>query len=131
MARNKWSILFYVIIGLGVIGLFSQLFTQPGRFFTSIFTTVGIGLAIFAVIYFVFLKKKAPSNEMKKYKKAVRQSKAKYKQNNTHFVNSSKTKLASKKQQPNLIKRNRTKRSAVHLRVIEGNKAKRKDRASF
>ncbi|WP_156290820.1 SA1362 family protein [Oceanobacillus salinisoli] len=129
MARNKWSLLFYVIIGFGVIGLFSQLFTQPGSFFISIFTTLGIGLAIFAVIYFVFLKNRAPSNDMKKYKKAVRQSKAKYKSEKPRGANAS-TKLASKKQ-PNLIKKKRNKRTASHLKVIDGNKAKRKDRASF
>jgi predicted membrane channel-forming protein YqfA (hemolysin III family) len=128
MVRNKWSILFYVIIGLGVIGLFSQLFTQPGKFLMSILTTIFFGLVIFSVIYFVFLKKKAPSNEMKKYKKAVRQSKAKYKNDNSTATQTAK--LAAKKQ-PNLIKKNRNKRSAGHLKVIEGNKTKRKDRASF
>ena len=128
MARNKWSILFYVIIGLGVIGLFSQLFTQPGKFLMSILTTIFFGLVIFSVIYFVFLKKKAPSNEMKKYKKAVRQSKAKYKSDNSTATQTAKS---AAKKQPNLIKKNRNKRSAGHLKVIDGNKAKRKDRASF
>lgn len=128
MARNKWSILFYVIIVFGIIGLFSQLFTQPGKFLSSIIISVIIGLAIFAVIYFVFMKNKAPSNDMKKYKKAVRQSKAKYKKDNTQLANH--TKFTNQKK-PDLIKRNRTKRSASHLKVIEGNKSKRKDRASF
>ncbi|KPH76417.1 MULTISPECIES: SA1362 family protein [Bacillaceae] len=128
MVRNKWSILFYVIIGLGVIGIVSQLFTQPGKFVMSILTTIFFGLVIFAVIYFVFLRKKAPSNEMKKYKKAVRQSKAKYKSDNVRATHAAK--LTSKKQ-PNPIKKNRSRRSAGHLKVIDGNKTKRKDRASF
>ncbi|KKE80651.1 hypothetical protein NSA56_11095 [Oceanobacillus caeni] len=128
MVRNKWSILFYVIIGLGVIGIVSQLFTQPGKFVMSILTTIFFGLVIFAVIYFVFLRKKAPSNEMKKYKKAVRQSKAKYKSDNVRATQAAK--LTSKKQ-PNPIKKNRSRRSAGHLKVIDGNKTKRKDRASF
>ena len=128
MGRNKWSILFYVIIAFGIIGLFSQLFTQPGRFLISILTSIIIGLAIFALIYFVFMKNKAPSNDMKKYKKAVRQSKAKYKNEKPSYT--SNTKMINQKK-PDLIKRNRSKRSASHLKVIDGNKAKRKDRASF
>ncbi|WP_085991926.1 SA1362 family protein [Oceanobacillus senegalensis] len=128
MARNKWSILFYLIIGFGIIGLLSQIFTQPGSFFASIFTTIGIGIAIFAVIYFVFLRNRAPSNDMKKYKKAVRQSKAKYNKNTqTHNA----TPKHNQKKQSNLIKKKRNKRTAGHLKVIEGNKTKRKDRASF
>ncbi|RKQ37768.1 SA1362 family protein [Oceanobacillus halophilus] len=129
MARNKWSWLFYVIIGLGVVGLLSQLFTQPGSFFRSIFTTLGIGLAIFALIYFVFLKNRAPSNDMKKYKKAVRQSKEKYHKDAPNIPSKNAKPLTKK--QPNLIKKKRTKRTASHLKVIEGNKSKRKDRASF
>nr|WP_244986897.1 SA1362 family protein [Oceanobacillus caeni] len=120
--------MFYVIIGLGVIGIVSQLFTQPGKFVMSILTTIFFGLVIFALIYFVFLRKKAPSNEMKKYKKAVRQSKAKYKSDNVRATHAAK--LTSKKQ-PNPIKKNRSRRSAGHLKVIDGNKTKRKDRASF
>lgn len=91
-------------------------------------TSILIGLIIFGIIYFVFIKNKAPSNDMKKYKKAVRQSKAKYKKDNSHLTKS--TKITNQKK-TNLIKKNRTKRSAAHLKVIDGNKTKRKDRASL
>ncbi|UJL44823.1 hypothetical protein KFZ58_10250 [Virgibacillus sp. NKC19-16] len=125
MARNKMSVLIYTLIGLAVIGIVSQLFTNTANFFTSIFITLGIGIAIFAVFYFVFLRKKTPSNDMKKYKKAVKQSKAKYKQPKaTHQT------ATANRQQQTQIKRKVNKR-APHLRVIDGNKHKKKDRASF
>ncbi|MBT2214430.1 hypothetical protein KK120_01120 [Virgibacillus dakarensis] len=122
MNRNIVSVFIYLIIGLAAIGLVSQLFTNTASFFTSIFTMLGVGIAVFAVIYFVFLRKRTPSNDMKKYKQAVKQSKAKYK-----------TKAKSTKQvhsQPLPTKKKATKR-ASHLRVIDGNKHKRKNRASF
>lgn len=122
MVRNKMSVLIYMLIGLAVIGIVSQLFTNTINFFTTIFITLGIGIAVFAVFYFVFLRKRTPSNDMKKYKKAVKQSKAKYKQ-------PSQTATANNKQQAQ-IKRKVNKR-APHLRVIDGNKHKKKDRASF
>ncbi|RKQ16142.1 hypothetical protein D8M05_08015 [Oceanobacillus bengalensis] len=118
------AFLFYVIIGLALVGLATQLITSPGSFIKGIFITIGFGVAIFAFIYFVLLRKRAPSNDMKKYKKAVQQSKAKYKDRGNS------TKVTPKKQ-PNLIKKKRTKRTSNHLRVIEGNKTKGKDRATF
>ncbi|MEN1970562.1 SA1362 family protein [Lentibacillus sp. N15] len=121
MIRNKFSVFVYVIIGLAAIGLFSQLFTNTAHFFSRIFTMLGFGIAVFAVIYFVFLRKRAPSNDMKKYKQAVKQSKAKYKSN---------TKPQQKASQPVHMKKKAAKR-ASHLRVIDGNKQKRKNRASF
>lgn len=120
MVRNKFSWLIYLIIGLAAIGLISQLFTDPANFIMGIFITIGIGIALFAVLYFVFLRKRAPSSEMKKYKQAVRQSKSKYNSSPKH---------TQVKQSPKMRKK-ATKR-ASHLRVIDGNKHKRKNRASF
>lgn len=114
----------YLIISLAAVGLVSQIFTNTKSFLTNILVMLGFGIAMFAVIYFIFLKKKAPSNDMKKYKKAVKQSKAKYKHNTP--VKSTHT----KKQVLNPSKRKPNKR-ASHLKVIDGNKSKEKDRASF
>ncbi|GAB3052119.1 SA1362 family protein [Virgibacillus ainsalahensis] len=121
MGRNKISILVYVLIGLAVIGVVSQLFTNTVDFFKNIFIMLVIGAAIFTLFYFLFLKKRAPSNEMKKYKKAVKQSKAKYKQHepaNKPAVNNNKQKPLQTKKKIN--------RRASHLRVIDGNKSKKK-----
>jgi len=119
MARNKFSILVFILIGLALLGLFTQLTGNTLRFFLNILIMVGVGATIFAVIYFVFIKNQESSNEMKKYKKAVKQSKAKYSQT-TNYKNSN-------KKSSDLHKKKRTRR-APHLRVIDGNKEKRKDR---
>ncbi|WP_099158482.1 SA1362 family protein [Virgibacillus ndiopensis] len=124
MLRNKLSLIMYLIIGLAVVGLLSQVFTNTINFITNIFIMIGIGLAFFALIYFVFLRKRAPSSDMKKYKKAVKQSKSKYGHDNKpNFTN-------SKRPQQVQMKKKLNKR-ASHLRVIDGNKHKRKNRATF
>src|SRR5699024_320871 len=124
MGNHKSALLVYVIIGLAVIGVVTQLFTNTASFLTSIFTMLGFGIAIFAVMYFVFFKKRTPSNETKKYKQAVKQSKVKY------SSQQNKPKYPSKRSQPFSLKKKSNKRPS-HLRVIDGNKSKRKNRASF
>ncbi|MFA1821562.1 SA1362 family protein [Virgibacillus oceani] len=126
MSGNKIATLVYIIIGLAVIGLISQLFTNTVGFLTNILVMLAIGLAIFGVIYFVFLRKKSPSNDAKKYKQAVKQSKTKYKNQNPN--RSSMTK--NKKPQP-VQSRKKLHKRASHLRVIDGNKSNPKDRASL
>ncbi|MBP1969724.1 anaerobic C4-dicarboxylate transporter [Virgibacillus natechei] len=124
MARSKLSVLIYILIGLAVVGVVSQLFTNTINFLTNIIIMIAIGVAIFAAFYFIFFRKRNPSNsnEMKKYKKAVKHSKAKYKDNKTAITNKKPQSIQSKKK---LNKR------ATHLRVIDGNKHKKKDRATF
>lgn len=123
MGRNKFSVLVYILIGLAVIGVISQLLTNTADFLSSLFLMVAIGAAIFAAIYFIFLRKKAPSNDMKKYKQAVKQSKAKYQQQSHTSIKSSTKKDAQ-------LPKKKSSRRAGHLRVIEGSKSKRKNRAS-
>lgn len=118
MVRNKFSIIVYILIGLAILGLFTQLTGNTLRFFINIFIMIGVGLTIFAVIYYVFIKNEEQSDEMKKYKQAVKQSKAKYSKANKYKGYSNKP----------AIKKRRNRR-ASHLRVIDGNKDKKKDRA--
>ncbi|WP_164668638.1 SA1362 family protein [Virgibacillus doumboii] len=125
MLRNKFSVVVYTIIGLAVIGVIAQLFTNTASFLGNIMMMLGFGVAVFAVIYFIFLRKRAPSNDSKKYKQAVKQSKAKYKNHTSIPSNSS-----AKRTQPLQMKKKLNKR-ASHLRVIDGNKSKRKNRASL
>jgi len=114
----------YLIIGLAVIGLISQLLGNTVNFLSNILLMLGIGVAIFGVLYFFVLRKRTSSNtdDMKKYKQAVKQSKSKY--NRRHDT------VASVAKTSHTPKRKRNKR-ASHLRVIEGNKPKGKDRASY
>lgn len=121
MAFKKSHILFSFIIGLAVFGLMAQLILQPARLFINLLMAVGIGIVIFFIFYLLF-RSRISANEMKKYRKAVRQSKAKY----SKWGNQDKT---AAKKQPSLIRKKR--RNAAHLRVIDGNKSKRKNRASF
>ncbi|MFC4022816.1 SA1362 family protein [Oceanobacillus longus] len=127
MGRSKFSIVIYLIIGLAVVGLFSQLLGNTVNFLTNILLMVVVGAAIFGLLYFFVLRKRGPSNtdDMKKYKQAVKQSKSKYKQpKKPSNVATASTKAVIPP------KKKRSKR-ASHLRVIEGNKPKGKDRASF
>lgn len=124
MKRNKLAILVYVVIGLAVVGLFSQLFGNTKNFFINIFIMLGVTAAIFALFYFVLQRRRGSSDDMKKYKQAVKQSKHKYQQ-----------KPAPKNTPQPKVKRNtgtvrKGKKRATHLTVIEGNKSKEKDRAS-
>ncbi|API90517.1 hypothetical protein J32TS6_02190 [Virgibacillus pantothenticus] len=125
MKRKSISIPVYMIIGLAVIGLTTQLFTNTVSFINSMLISIGVGVVLFTIIYFLFIRKKNSSNEMKKYKQAVKQSKAKY-----HHQKPVHKATAAKEQPSNALRKKRNKRAA-HLRVIDGNKHKRKDRASF
>ncbi len=88
---------------------------------------VAFGAIIYGAVYYFFIRPRT-SNDIKKYKKAVKQSKAKYKQDQPSKKTIAK---ATKKQAPLLNKRRNSKARATHLRVIEGNKQKRKNRATF
>lgn len=124
MGRSKFSWIVYGIISLALIGIVYQLLTNTVGLFKSLFIMIAVGSIIFTAIYFIFLKKRAPSNDMKKYKQAVKQSKLKYKQNNeaSSFKN---------RNRQTTLKRRLARRRAPHLRVIQGSKPKQKDRTTF
>ncbi|SFA71558.1 hypothetical protein SAMN04488072_101194 [Lentibacillus halodurans] len=124
MVNNKGALLVYAIIGLAVIGVITQLFSNTASFLTNILTMLGFGIAVFAVIYFLVFRKRNTVNDTKKYKQAVKQSKAKYSQRQNKSVTS------SKHPQSFPLKKKPNKRPS-HLRVIDGNKSKRKNRANF
>ncbi|ALX48060.1 SA1362 family protein [Lentibacillus amyloliquefaciens] len=128
MGNSKGTLVVYAIIGLAVIGVITQLFSNTASFLTSIFTMLGFGIVIFALLYFFIFRKRsgASSNETKKYKQAVKQSKAKYKQQPQQTKSSS----SSKREKSSPFKKKSGKRPS-HLRVIDGNKSKRKNRASL
>ncbi|GAB4073480.1 hypothetical protein GCM10028778_09830 [Barrientosiimonas marina] len=124
MANHKGSLVVYVIIGLAVIGVITQLFSNAASFFTTVLTMVGFGVVVSGLLYFLLFRKKQSSNDAKKYKQAVKQSKAKYSQQQQTPP------ATSKDSQRFGIKRKPTKQKS-HLRVIDGSKSKRKNRASF
>src|SRR5699024_8618371 len=115
------------IVGLAVIGLISSLVNNPSGFLISILVMVGIAFVVFMIMRAVLNRRgmgSGTSDEMKKYKKAVKQSKMKY----------SKEKPVPKKRTSstaNKSKIRKKRRSSPHLTVIEGKKGNDKnDRAS-
>ncbi|MCT2537533.1 hypothetical protein NC661_01085 [Aquibacillus koreensis] len=127
MLRHKFSVFIYVLIGLAIVGLAFNMFTDTASFLLNLVVMIAIGALIYGAVYYFFLRKRMP-NDLKKYKKAVKQSKVKYKQDKLAKKSMSQ---ATRKQAPLLNKRKQSKERATHLRVIEGNKQKRKNRASF
>lgn len=118
MNNRVVTTLIYAVIGLAIIGVISQLVTNTISFITSLFIMIGMGVAIFAVIYFLFIKRRTP-NETKKYQQAVKQSQSKYK---THTTG---PRRSSQKPQPTQ-KKKKARRRPTHLRVIDGEKSKKK-----
>lgn len=119
--RNASFIFFCTIIGLALFGIVFQLTTNPFQFFGSIVTTILVAAAILLIMYFLFVRPKRKGNQMSKYKQAVKQSKKKYGETDRrteHKRSSAASTLKSRKK-------------ASHLRVIEGNKSKKNNRATF
>lgn len=127
--RNKFNIIVYSVIILAVIGVISQLFTNPASFIKGIFITLGVAAVLIGALYYFFTRKKGSnSTEMKKYKQAVKHSNAKYKENKQMMQKHKPKNNQKSTKQPTQPKKKARKRS--HLRVIDGYKDKDKDRAS-
>ncbi|MFG6148548.1 SA1362 family protein [Halobacillus sp. B23F22_1] len=132
MTRNWVSPMIYTLIALAIFYVGVQLFTNTSGFLKSIVMMIGIAVLIYGAIYFFFIRQRVGSggnsNEMKKYKQAVKQSKQKYKAPKP--VKSTKTNPSTTKS-TSLQKKKAKRKQPSHLRVIEGNKNNKKDRASF
>lgn len=131
MVRKKLPMIVYLLIALAVTGIAIKLFNNPVGFLKSTLITLTIGIAIFGFVYFVLFKNGTAqasnqSSEMKKYKQALKQSKAKY-SNNMPTKSKSRTKPTQTKGQ---VKKRHSRRP-THLKVIEGNKKEEKNRATF
>lgn len=127
MGRNKGSILLSIIVGLAIIGLVSSLVRNPVSFLMSILVMVGIAFVVFLIVRAVMNRRgTGKSDEMRKYRKAVKQSKLKYNQE----------KQPDKKKQSfavSPVKTKKKRRHRPHLTVIDGKKTTNKhkdDRAS-
>src|SRR5690625_2726523 len=115
LRRNKLQVFMYIIIGLAIIGVISSFVSSPSKFIVSIFMMIGVAFVVFMIFSFI-VNKKSPqsSNEMKKYRKAVKQSKAKYSNQRNSQI--------KKEKAPSSHTRGRRSRRASHLTVIEGKK---------
>ena len=99
----------FAIIGLAIIGLVGQLFTNPGNFLRSILMMIGFAVIVGGLLYY-FMYQRGGQSQNAKYRKAVRQSKKKYgsPQSNQHYI-----------KKPAKIRHSEAR---AHLRVIKGNK---------
>ncbi|SIS36930.1 SA1362 family protein [Salimicrobium flavidum] len=125
MARRWFTWMIYVLIGLAAFYVVSQLLTNTTGFLSSIIVMVGIAAVIYGLIYFLFIRKRLGSgagsgntDDMKKYKQAVKQSKQKY---------GKPAGETTKQSKPPKKQTKKRKASPSHLRVIEGTKGKNKD----
>ncbi|MUV39663.1 hypothetical protein JNUCC1_03547 [Lentibacillus sp. JNUCC-1] len=124
MKNRGVSLVVYFIIGLAAVGLITQLVGNTSRFLTQIVFMVGMGALFLGAFYFVFVRKRTNSDETKKYKQAVKQSRQKYNQEQkSNYQKAVRKQSSSKQKRP-------SKKRTSHLRVIEGNKSKSKKRAS-
>src|SRR5699024_2706387 len=125
MKRSKFTMVVYFVIALAVIGVISQLMTSPGSFFRHILITLGMAVVLFGVFYYFFIiRKHTQSDEMKKYKQAVKQSNAKYKEQKVESMQKTET-YSKPESKPSVSNKKIKKRS--HLIVIDGYKDKNKD----
>lgn len=126
--RNKGVTLFvYALIFLALFGIGYKLSSDPAGLMTNLLYILVFGAIISAAFYFMFYKKRqtAPSSDTKKYKQAVKQSQQKYKKQVPSVSNAAKAKKLSQ------IKKKSHKKRPSHLRVIEGQKSEKKNRALF
>lgn len=125
LQRKNPPLFIYIIIVVAVIGFLSVMITDTSGLIKSILTSLIVGGLIFGAIYLLFIRRRR-SDELTKYRKAVKQSKRKYQTDTQKSSANSNYKFTT-------IKRSitSTRKSAPHLRVIEGNKGKKKNRASL
>ena len=116
LRRNKLQVFMFVIVGLAIIGVISSFISSPSKFIVSIFMMIGVAFVVFMIFSFIVNRRSPQSNdEMKKYRKAAKQSRAKYNKQPTN------SHIRKGKASSSHVKGRRSKR-ASHLTVIEGRK---------
>lgn len=103
------KLLIYILITLAIVGLSTQLIFNPSQLIKTTAFVI-FGAVVLYVIFRLIMKNRYDSDEMRKYKQAVKQSKLKY--------HTSTKRKDIEGNQRSLRKR------APHLRVIDGRKPK-------
>lgn len=117
----------FALIFLALFGFGYKMVSDPAGLMRSLVYIVAFAALISAAFYFLFYKRRqgaAPSSDMKKYKQAVKQSQQKYKKNTTPAS-------VTKPKKVTQIKKRTPRKRPSHLRVIEGQKTEKKNRALF
>lgn len=117
--RRHLPIWTYVIFLFAAIGLVTTMLFDMTSLIRNILSTMLMLAIIYGLVYFFVLRHRQP-NDLKKYRKAVKQSKKKYQQpKNSSYQQAQKQQLKQKKHAKTKITKHRR---APHLRVIDGKK---------
>ncbi|OEH94474.1 SA1362 family protein [Bacillus solimangrovi] len=125
-----------ILIGLAAFGLLYKLFTNPMSLIMQLIITAGI-VVLLLFIFSSIMNRRYSNSDYSAYRKAVKQSKNKYKTSPT--AKDSTSIMPKKVQMKNKPKTttNKSKTSAsrkrrdTNLTVIEGKKGKKRNRALF
>ncbi|OAH55996.1 MULTISPECIES: SA1362 family protein [Bacillaceae] len=114
-----------IIVALAAIGLVSMMITSPGQLLQQLmFAIVSVAIVIF--LFRLFMRKRMGGNtEQRAYSKAVKQSKKKHHIPKTKYAPPRASSLSAK-----MTKKPIRRKNPSHLTLIEGNKGKRRTRAS-
>jgi|SRR5690625_4177553 len=125
MKRNKPPVFLLMLVGLAAIGLGASLVRNPGKFFIQIVIMIVIAYVLFKVLsYFLQRRTGETSDEMKKYRKAAKQSNERFGKKQSKSMAEKFVPRQYNKQELNKQKKKRIRRrNAPHLTVIEGKKS--------
>jgi Sec-independent protein translocase protein TatA len=117
--RRHLPVWTYVIFGFAAIGLVTTMLFDMASLIRNILSTILMIAVIYGLVYFFVLRHRQP-NDLKKYRKAVKQSKKKYQQpKKSSYQHAPKKQLKQKKQKKSKLSKHK---HAPHLRVIDGKK---------
>jgi len=121
--KGRLSPIHLIIISFAFFGLGYSFLNEPARFFKNILIFVSISAIIFGLIYFFVIRKRDQNDELKKYRKAVKQSKRRQKNQSSQAIGMKSRRGTS------LAKKKRA--HPPHLRVIDGKKSAKKNKLSL
>lgn len=128
MGNRTTSFIVGGLIILALFGVFSSFTTNPSSFLQGIAVIAVIGIGIYLVVR-KFSNSSPQKKEQRAFLKAAKESKKRLQQKggDSSAKSSSLGTLTTLKKRTNT----KTKKSPAHLKVIEGKKGKKKNRASF
>lgn len=131
MNQKVYTSIFYGIIALALFGLIAELINDPAKLLQRILF-IGLILLVLYFIYRVFTSSSSQRSQQDSYRKAAKQTVKKYNMQKSSSIKKSfnKSKPTSRKSTSSPLLKKRNKDSS-HLTVIEGEKGKKKDRASY
>ncbi|GEM04416.1 hypothetical protein HMI01_14040 [Halolactibacillus miurensis] len=119
--RRRLPIWTYILFAFAALGLVTTLLFDMTSLIRNILSSILMIAVIYGLVYFFVLRHRQP-NDIKKYRKAVKQSKKKYPHNQpTHYQRAQKQQRKQKQRVTTKSKTSKHKR-ASHLRVIDGKK---------